>query len=94
MALPKPDLIDTKNSISAIVKINFASINTMNIKVIVWQEEDVWCATVPALPGCHTWGESYEHLMEMVKEAVEGWLEVANEKELPTDNQKLVEISV
>jgi predicted RNase H-like HicB family nuclease len=32
--------------------------------------------------------------MEMVKEAVEGWLEVANEKELPTDNQKLVEISI
>ncbi len=66
----------------------------MNIKVIVWQEDDVWCATVPALPGCHTWGESYEHLMEMVKEAVEGWLEVANQKESPTDNQKLVEISV
>jgi len=66
----------------------------MNIKVIVWQEDDIWCATVPALPGCHTWGESYEHLMEMVKEAVEGWLEIANEKELPTDNQKLVEISV
>ena len=53
----------------------------MKIKVIVWQEEDVWCATVPALPGCHTWGESYEHLMEMVKEAIEGWLEVANEKQ-------------
>lgn len=66
----------------------------MNIKVIVWQEDDVWCATVPALSGCHTWGESYEHLMEMVKEAIEGWLEVANEKELPTHNQKLVEISV
>jgi predicted RNase H-like HicB family nuclease len=66
----------------------------MNIKVIIWQEDDVWCATVPALPGCHTWGESYEHLMEMVKEAVEGWLEVANEKELPIGNQKLVEISV
>lgn len=66
----------------------------MNIKVIVWQEDDIWCASVPALPGCHTWGESYEHLMEMVKEAVEGWLEIANEKELPRENQKLVEISV
>ena len=66
----------------------------MNIKVIVWQEDDIWCASVPALPGCHTWGESYEHLMEMVKEAVEGWLETANEKELPTDDKKLVEISI
>ena len=54
--------------------------DVMKIKVIVWQEENIWCATVPALPGCHTWGESYEHLMEMVQEAVKGWLEVTNEK--------------
>ncbi|MEY4519787.1 MAG: hypothetical protein RLZZ499_2387 [Cyanobacteriota bacterium] len=66
----------------------------MNLKVIVWQEEDIWCASVPALPGCHTWGESYDELMEMTKEAVEGWLEVANEKEMPTENQQLVEITV
>jgi predicted RNase H-like HicB family nuclease len=66
----------------------------MNLKVIVWQEEDIWCASVPALPGCHTWGESYDELMEMTKEAVEGWLEVANEKEMPTENQQLVEIIV
>ena len=66
----------------------------MNLKVIVWQEEEVWCASVPALPGCHTWAESYDELMEMAKEAVEGWLEVANEKEMPTENQQLVKITV
>ena len=66
----------------------------MNLKVIVWQEEDVWCASVPALPGCHTWAESYDELMKMAKEAVEGWLEVANEKKMPTENQQLVEITV
>lgn len=66
----------------------------MNLKVIVWQEENIWCASVPALPGCHTWGESYDELMAMTKEAVEGWLEVANEKEMPTEHQQLVEITV
>ncbi|PSB05627.1 hypothetical protein C7B62_24810 [Pleurocapsa sp. CCALA 161] len=66
----------------------------MNLKVIVWQEEDIWCASVPALPGCHTWAESYDELMEMTREAVEGWLEVANEKEMPTEHQQLVEITV
>lgn len=66
----------------------------MKIKVIVWQEDNVWCATVPALPGCHTWGESYEHLMEIVKEAIEGWLEVASEQQSPTEQQQLVEISL
>ena len=62
----------------------------MKIKVIVWQEDNIWCASVPALPGCHTWGESYEHLMEMVKEAIEGWLEVASEQQSPSEKQKLV----
>ena len=66
----------------------------MKIKIIVWQEDNVWCASVPALPGCHTWGESYEHLMEMVKEAIEGWLEVASEQQSPTEQQQLVEISL
>jgi predicted RNase H-like HicB family nuclease len=66
----------------------------MKIKVIVWQEDNVWCASVPALPGCHTWGESYEHLMKMVKEAIEGWLEVGSEQQSPTEKQQLVEISV
>lgn len=49
----------------------------MKIKVIIWQEEDVGCASVPALPDCHTWGENQEHLMIMIKEAIQGWLEVA-----------------
>ncbi|BAQ60000.1 hypothetical protein GM3708_406 [Geminocystis sp. NIES-3708] len=47
----------------------------MKIKVLVWQEDDVWCASVPSLKGCHTWGESYEHLLEMVKEAIELYLD-------------------
>ncbi len=66
----------------------------MKLKVLVWQEEDIWCASVPALPGCHTWGENYEHLMEMLSEAVEGWLEVASEQDRPTDQKQLIEISL
>ncbi|MGL5941935.1 MAG: type II toxin-antitoxin system HicB family antitoxin [Waterburya sp.] len=49
----------------------------MKIKAIIWQEDGVWCASVPALPGCHTWGETYEQLLEMLEDAVQGWLEVA-----------------
>lgn len=66
----------------------------MKLKVLVWQKEDQWCASVPALPGCHTWEDSYDHLMEMVKEAIEGWLEVANEQEETTESQQLVEINL
>jgi predicted RNase H-like HicB family nuclease len=52
----------------------------MKIKAVVWQEDGVWCGSVPALPGCHTWGESYEQLLEMLEDAVQGWLEVASER--------------
>lgn len=66
----------------------------MKVKVLVWQEDDVWCGSVPALPGCHTWGESYEHLLEMLTEAIEGWLEVASEEPSVDEDQTIVEISV
>ena len=39
------------------------------------------CGSVPASPGCYTWGDSYEHLLVMLKEAIQGWLEVASEEE-------------
>jgi predicted RNase H-like HicB family nuclease len=69
----------------------------MKITVIIWQEDDVWCGSVPALPGCHTWGETYEHLIEMLKEAIEAWLEVATEKATIDQKSyaiKQIEISV
>lgn len=47
----------------------------MKIKVLVWQEDNAWCASVPALKGCQTWGETYEQMLEMVKEAIELYLE-------------------
>ncbi len=31
--------------------------------------------TVPALPGCITWGKDYGHAMEMAEEAIEAYLE-------------------
>jgi predicted RNase H-like HicB family nuclease len=51
----------------------------VKIKAVVWQEGDVWCGSVPALPGCHTWGESHEQLLEMLQDAIQGWIEVANQ---------------
>ncbi len=48
----------------------------MKIKAVIWQEDGVWCGSVPALPGCHTWADSYEHLLEMLQDAIQGWLEV------------------
>jgi len=60
----------------------------MKIKAIIWQEDDLWGGSVPALPDCHTWGESYELLLEMLVDAVHGWLEVARQQnELAPEKQ-------
>ena len=66
----------------------------MKIKAVIWQEEEVWCGSVPALPGCHTWGESYDHLVVMLQEAIQGWLDVASDEESRTPECQVIEISV
>jgi predicted RNase H-like HicB family nuclease len=54
----------------------------------------VWCGSVPALKGCYTWGDSYEHLLEMLVDAVQAWLEVAGENQNLETEQQLVELSL
>jgi len=66
----------------------------MKIKAVIWQEDGAWCGSVPALPGCHTWGETREQLTEMLTEAVEGWLEVANETADQNADKQIVELSL
>jgi predicted RNase H-like HicB family nuclease len=41
---------------------------------------------------CYTWGDSYEHLLEMLKDAIQGWLEVASERKEFEPEKQLVEI--
>ena len=61
---------------------------------MIWQKDDIWCGSVPALPGCHTWGYSYEHLLIMLEDAIEGWLEVAGDREVISAEKQLVELSI
>ena len=66
----------------------------MKIKAIIWQEDGLWCGSVPALAGCHTWGESYEQLLEMLEDAVHGWLEVASQQNELAPEKQLMELSL
>ncbi|VXD11554.1 type II toxin-antitoxin system HicB family antitoxin [Planktothrix paucivesiculata] len=67
----------------------------MNIKAIVHEAEDggYW-AEVTALPGCVTQGETWEEVMENLQEAIEGWLEVANQSLKEKETDRIVEIAV
>lgn len=38
-------------------------------------EDGYWLAEVPSLPGCHTQGETREEALEMIKDAIDLYLE-------------------
>ena len=48
--------------------------------VVLRREADGrYSVSVPALPGCHTWGETLPQALHMVEEAIQGYLELLDE---------------
>ena len=47
--------------------------------VVERDEEGLYVASVPAIPGCHTQAASLDTLMERIREAIELCLEVQGE---------------
>ena len=67
----------------------------MKIRAIIHPaEEGGYWAEVPALPGCITEGDTMEEVMANLKDAIEGWLDVANSHEAIASTDKIVEIAV
>ena len=49
----------------------------LTYRILLSEEpEGGFTVTVPALPGCVTYGETLEESMSMAKEAIEGYIEV------------------
>ena len=67
----------------------------MKIKAVIHSaEEGGYWAEVPALPGCITEGETMEEVTANLKDAIEGWLEVANSRQEARESDRVVEIAV
>ncbi|MHC5671350.1 type II toxin-antitoxin system HicB family antitoxin [Nostoc sp.] len=67
----------------------------MKIRAIIHPaEEGGYWAEVPALPGCITEGDTREEVMANLKDAIEGWLEVANSRNAIESTDQVVEIAV
>ena len=51
------------------------------------QHDDGYLAYFPALPGCHTWGRTYEAAVKHAEEALIGFLEALqmNGEEIPVE---------
>ena len=63
--------------------------------VIHEDPEGGYWAEVPALPGCYSQGETVDELMENVKEAIAGVLEVMREQgKRPEENIRILDIAV
>jgi len=59
---------------------------TVTLTAMVRPEPDVggFSASVPALPGCHTQGETIEEVRANLQEAAQGWLESAHDEAIPS----------
>ena len=67
----------------------------MKIKVIIHPaEEGGFWAEVPALKGCYSEGDTYEETLANIREAAEGWLEVAAEQTQAAAPARLAEMDL
>ena len=51
------------------------------------EPEGGYTISVPSLPGCISYGKTFEEAIEMIKDAMAGWLAVAKEEGLPIPEQ-------
>ena len=67
----------------------------MKLKILLHPaEEGGFWAEVPALPGCVSEGDTREEAMANIKEAAQGWLQVADGQVLPDPQAQLVELEL
>lgn len=71
---------------------------TMKYRVLIEQDEDgVFIAHVPALPGCVSQGSSRNEALANIREAIEGYLESLREHDEPIPStivEEIVEVAV
>jgi predicted RNase H-like HicB family nuclease len=61
----------------------------LNLPVIIEKDEEGYFAYCPSLQGCYTQGDSYEEIIDNIKDAISLHLEdrIANGEELPNIGQ-------
>jgi antitoxin HicB len=68
----------------------------MNFKVVIREdlEDGGYNVSCPALPGCHSQGETIEEALENIKDAIRGCMEVINQRALIGVEEKTVDVVV
>ena len=68
----------------------------MIYKVIVTPdpEDGGFTVSCPAIPGCHSEGETTEEVLENIKDAIEGCIAVLNERASRQQESRIIDVSI
>jgi predicted RNase H-like HicB family nuclease len=71
-------------------------INKRTYTLSIEKQDGGYLAFFPALPGCHTWGKTYEHAVEHAEDALRGYLEAlaAHGDPIPEDLESNYPVSL
>lgn len=66
----------------------------INLNAMIYRDETgVYCAEIPALPGCYSDGDTLEEATENIREAAAGWL-LAQEEEYQLHHENAVRVAL
>jgi antitoxin HicB len=85
MVLARQDMV-TKKKVKKSSKV-FQVIRSGIVFELQSEPEGGYTIFVPSLPGCLSYGNTFEEAMEMIKDAMVGWLDVAREEGIPIPEQ-------
>ncbi len=67
---------------------------TFVLKVTLKEEDGRWSSTIPALPGCSSWGYSSQEALDNIKDAagiyIEDMIEAGEALPAPSDEVELI----
>jgi predicted RNase H-like HicB family nuclease len=70
-----------------------AYFSSMKYSVTLIESPEGWAISCPALPGCHSQGATRAEALENIKEAIQLWLEVAEEDAAHAEEESGVTVS-
>jgi predicted RNase H-like HicB family nuclease len=80
---------------AGLVDSNRFGVIPMKLPVVVHPaEEGGFWAEIPALPGCVSEGETFSETLANIREAAEGWLQVASDRAATGADVQLAEIEL
>ncbi len=70
--------------------------DTMNLKVVIEEdtEDGGYVVSCPALPGCHSQGETVEEALANIQDAIRGCIEALNDRAARAGGATVLDVTV